>query len=183
MRMSGRCHRPLCDCNARPRLADTFGWFNRRHSLISAAGTIASSSPAAGSIGHTVSRRGNDRIFTWDTAGTIGGGSSSAPAMTPEHCKSDRGNLSSNTVGQWWGRYGYADLFQHDDDDVRPLSELGKRRAHERSAFTLDSNFVVGDSGTATGSFSASMRTSTLLRWQRRQRVQSRLSRRGNSSM
>ncbi|MBZ9654856.1 autotransporter family protein [Phyllobacterium lublinensis] len=118
---------------------------------------------SGGSIGSTVTTAGGSDQFTWNTAGTIGGavnlgaGNDSgalqnltqATLATSPSLNGDAGTdtlIFSNTSATTAGRY----------------VNWESVALTNGSAFTLDSNFVLGDGGTATGSFVIDG-TSTLL--------------------
>lgn len=82
---------------------------------------------SGGSIGSTVTTAGGNDQFTWDTAGTIGGAINlGAGNDTGTLQRSHRGNPLVDTIDQWRGRYGYADLCQYDGDDGGQIHQLGK---------------------------------------------------------
>ncbi|WP_315975265.1 pertactin-like passenger domain-containing protein [Phyllobacterium zundukense] len=118
---------------------------------------------SGGSIGSTVTTTGGNDQFTWDAAGTIAGAINlgagndtgtlqsltDATLSTTPSINGEGGTDTltfANTTATTSGRYVNWENVALTDS----------------SAFTLDSNFVVGDSGTGTGSFSIDG-TSTLL--------------------
>ncbi|PSH69417.1 autotransporter outer membrane beta-barrel domain-containing protein [Phyllobacterium brassicacearum] len=116
-----------------------------------------------GSIGSTVTTAGGSDQFTWDTAGTIGG----AINLGAGNDTGTLQNLTEATLSSTPSLNGGAGT------DTLTFANTSATTAGRYvnwenvsltsgSSFTLDSNFVLGDSGTATGSFAIDA-SSTLL--------------------
>jgi autotransporter family porin len=110
---------------------------------------------SGGSIGSTVTTAGGNDQFTWDTAGTIGGAINLGAG-------NDTGTLQNLTEGTLSstpsinGGAGSDSLTFSNTTATNPGRYVNWENVSltNSSAFTLNSNFVLGDSGTGTGSFS-----------------------------
>ena len=118
---------------------------------------------SGGSIGSTVTTAGGNDQFTWDTAGTIGGainlGAGNDTGTLQNLTEATISSTPSINAGAGTDTLTFSNTTATTSGRYVNWENVALTNS---SAFTLDSNFVVGDSGTATGSFSIDG-TSTLL--------------------
>ncbi|CAN7473527.1 autotransporter outer membrane beta-barrel domain-containing protein [Phyllobacterium sp. LjRoot231] len=110
---------------------------------------------SGGSIGSTVTTAGGNDQFTWDTAGTIGGainlGAGNDTGTLQNLTEATLSSTPSINGGAGTDTLTFANTTATTAGRYINWENVSLTNG---SAFTLDSNFVVGDSGTGTGSFS-----------------------------
>ncbi|ATU91718.1 autotransporter domain-containing protein [Phyllobacterium zundukense] len=116
-----------------------------------------------GSIGSTVTTGSGSDQFTWDTAGTIGGainlGTGNDTGTLQNLTEATLASTPSINGGAGTDTLTFANTTATTSGRYVNWENVSLTSG---SAFTLDSNFVVGDSGTGTGSFTIDA-SSTLL--------------------